>query len=227
MDLDSLKKENRNIFIKTSMNFIYKTTNRICKKTLDDKNDDEISIALIAFNKACDTYNKEKGNFFTYASVLIKNSLIDFFRKVEKTPYLIWNDDENTTNSIEKHISMNNFNIDSENSIRLEEIKLLNSELEEYNLSFSTIAKNSPKHKDTRDTLLNIAMACIKSEDILYDLKTKKQLSIKKICLLTNNKRKLLETWRKYIIALIIILNSEEYPYIKGYLNIEKSGDNL
>lgn len=227
MDADFLKKENRDKFIQDSMNFIYKTTNRICKRVLDDKNDDEISIALIAFNKACDTYNSEKGNFFTYASVLIKNSLIDFFRTSEKTPYLIWNDNESTTDSIEKHISMDNFNIDFENSIRLEEIQLLNSELKEYKLSFSSIAENSPKHKDTRDILLNIAMTCINNEHIVYDLKTKKQLPIKKICLLTNNKRKLLETWRKYIIALIIILGSEEYPYIKGYLNIEKSGDNL
>ncbi len=34
MDLDFLRKENRDKFIKDSMNFIYKTTNRICKKKI-------------------------------------------------------------------------------------------------------------------------------------------------------------------------------------------------
>ncbi|WP_138207252.1 sigma-70 family RNA polymerase sigma factor [Haloimpatiens lingqiaonensis] len=224
MELDFLRKENRDKFIKDSMNFIYKTTNRICKKNLDDKNDDEISIALIAFNKACDTYNYKKGSFFNYASIIIKNSLIDFFKKSNKASHLIWND-EDTFNSIDNTISINNFNIASENYIRMEEIKLLNDELKLYKLSFIDIAENCPKHKDTRDNLLNIALACINSQTIISSLQNKKQLPIKEICLITNSKRKLIETWRKYLIALIIILYSDNYTYIKGYLNIEKAGD--
>ncbi|EJO5346955.1 sigma-70 family RNA polymerase sigma factor [Clostridium botulinum] len=225
MELDFLKKENRDNFIKDSMDFIYKTTNRICKKKLDHKNDDEISIALIAFNKACDTYDSEKGSFFTYASVIIKNSLIDFFKKSDKLPHLIWNEDDNF-NAIDNNVSINNFNIASENSIRMEEIKLLNEELRKYKLSFDDIAKSCPRHKDTRDSLLNISLACIHTKTIVSYLQNKKQLPIKDICLLTNSKRKLIENWRKYLIALIIILSSEDYSYIKGYLNIQKAGDN-
>ncbi|HDK7174140.1 TPA: sigma-70 family RNA polymerase sigma factor [Clostridium botulinum] len=225
MDLDFLRKENRDKFIKDSMNFIYKTTNRICKKKLDCKNDDEISIALIAFNKACDTYDNKKGSFFTYASVIIKNSLIDFFKKSDRIPYLIWSEDDDF-NAIDNNVSINNFNIASENSIRMEEIKLLNEELRKYKLSFKDIAESCPSHKDTRDSLLNIALACIHTETIVSYLQNKKQLPVKEICLLTNSKRKLIENWRKYLIVLIIILSSDDYSYIKGYLNIEKAGDN-
>lgn len=225
MELDFLRKENRDNFIKESMHFIYKTTNRICKRNLDNKNDDEISIALIAFNKACDTYNHKKGSFFNYASVIIKNSLIDFFKKSNNVPLVTWND-EDTLKFIDNDISINNFNIASENSIRMEEIKLLNDELKKYKLSFMDIAKNCPKHKDTRNNLLNIALACVHAKTIVSSLENKRQLPVKEICLITNSKRKLIETWRKYLIVLIIILSSNDYPYIKGYLNIEKAGDN-
>lgn len=227
MEIKFFKKENRDIFIKDSMNFIHKVTNKVCKRSIDDKNDDELSIALIAFNKACETYDKSKGNFFGYASVIIKNSLIDHFKKADKLPYLNWDDTEDEFNPVDNDISINSFNITSENSIRMEEIKLLNEELKKYKLSFKDIAESSPKHKDTRDSLLNIALACVHSESILHSLKTKKQLPIKELCLITNSNRKLIENWRKYIIALIIILSSEDYIYIKGYLNIKRVGDNI
>ncbi|NFU41588.1 RNA polymerase subunit sigma [Clostridium sporogenes] len=225
MDLDFLRKENRDNFIKDSMNFIYKTTNRICKKKLGSKNDDKISIAIIAFNKASDTYHSKGESFFTYASGIIKNSLIDLFKKSDKIPYLIWSEDDDF-NSIDNNVSINNFNIASENSIRMEEIKLLNQELMKYKLSFKDIAESCPRHKDTRNSLLNIALACIHTETIVSYLQNKKQLPVKEICLLTSSKRKLIENWRKYLIVLIIILSSDDYSYIKGYLNIEKAGDN-
>lgn len=43
--------------------------------------------------------------------------------------------------------------------------------------------------------------------------------------LLTGSNRKLIEKWRRYILMLILILSSDQYPYIKSYLNI-KAGEN-
>lgn len=82
--------KDRDEFITKNKGFIYNVASSVCGKKLDWHNDDELSIAMIAFNKAIDTYTKEKGNFYNYARVLIKNALIDYFRKNKNMPYLIF-----------------------------------------------------------------------------------------------------------------------------------------
>jgi RNA polymerase sigma factor len=223
MELVQLSLENRDEFIAESKAFIYTTTFNVCKRKLYFENDDELSISLIAFNNACNTYNADKGNFYGYAKVLIKNALIDYFRKSSKIPFVVFDDDE-TKDFIDTKNSISQFNIDSENNIRAEEIALFSKELIEFKLDFTSLIKSSPSHKDTRDSLLNIAFKCIKEQNILDSIRRKKQLPVKEITLLSGSKRKLIEKWRRYILILILILSSNEYPYIKSYLNI-KVGD--
>lgn len=68
------------------MGFIYKTASFICKKKLDKNNDEEFSIAIGAFNKACETFSEDRGNFFSYAKIVIRNELIDFFTLSKSSP---------------------------------------------------------------------------------------------------------------------------------------------
>lgn len=227
MGLQTTVPFDRDTLIEENKSFIFKTTCRICKRKLDWENDDELSVALVAFNKACDSYKEDKGSLNGYAGVLIKNALIDFFRKEKNTPYLVF-DDENENDDfeyIDYKNSMYEYQKQKENSIRADEIKLLSIELSKYNLSFSDMVKASPSHRDTRNTLLNIALKCLKEDMVVDTIKQKKQLPVKQIILLTQCSRKIIEKWRKYIMLLIIVLSSNEYPYIKSYLNI-KAGEN-
>lgn len=222
MKLELLSPENRNRFIEESKLFIYNTAYKICKRKLDWKNDDELSVALVAFNKACDNYNEEKGEFYSFAKVIIRNSLVDYFRKAKNNPYLAFEVEEDEEQQyIDIKNSLNNYQIESENKNRVEEIALLTIELSMYKLDFEVLANSSPSHKDTRDSLLNLAFSCIKEETILRQIKERKLLPVKDLCLLTGANRKFIEKWRRYILALIIILSSEDYPYIKSYLNIK------
>ncbi|KOA18997.1 RNA polymerase sigma factor SigI [Clostridium homopropionicum DSM 5847] len=219
--------ENRDSFIENNKNFIYGAAYKVCKRKLDWTNDEELSISLIAFNDACDKYSEEKGNFFSFASVIIKNALIDFFRKANNTPYLTFDNssEDNKEDYIDYKISIDNYQIETENKKRAEEIALFSQELANYKLSFSALVESSPSHVDTRNNLLNLAIACSKDNNILDYIKNKKLLPIAQIALLTNTKKKYLEKWRRYLLTLILILSTEEYPYIKSYLNI-KVGEN-
>lgn len=226
---DKINKD-RNRFIQENKKFIYNIAYKVCKRNLDWSNDEELSIALIAFNNACNTYKKSKGNFFSYTSVIIKNSLIDFFRKSKKTPYLLFNDIENEIdgdNYIDNKVSLSKYELELENKKRAEEIQLFSKELAKYKLSFNDLVKSSPSHIDTRNNLLNLAMKCSNNEDILKYILDKHLLPVSQITLLTGTKKKYIEKWRRYLLALILILSSNEYPHIKSYLNIkvgEKNG---
>lgn len=221
MDAAEWLSASRNDLIEKNKDFIYSVACRICKRKLLWENDDELSIALIAFNKACDTYCSNKGNFYSYARALIKNALIDFFRKSSNIPYLVFDSESDEMEYVEYKGSMSIYEIQMENSMRAEEIAAFSKELEEYGLSFNMLVNSSPSHKDTRNSLLNIAFACIKEEDVLNSIKSKGNLPVKKILLLTGVNRKLIEKWRRYILVLILILSSSEYPFIKSFLKIK------
>jgi RNA polymerase sigma factor len=226
MDALVLSLKNRDSFIEDNKAFIYNTAYNICKRKLSWENDDELALSLIAFNNACDNYNEEKGNFYGYAKVIIRNSLIDYFRKISRTPYVVFDSEEEDMEYIEFKSSMDSYELQTENMNRAEEIALFAKELKEYKLDFNSLVKASPSHKDTRDSLLNIAFICAREEGILNYIKQKKQLPVKEIMLLTNSNRKLIEKWRKYILILILLLSSDEYPYIKSYLNIKVGESN-
>lgn len=214
----------RNRFIEDNKSFIYNTAYNICKRKLSWENDDELSISLIAFNNACNTFKEDKGNFYSYAKVIIKNSLIDYFRKRQNTPYVVFSSEDEEIQYVDVKNSLNHYSIELENKSRAEEILEFSKELSLYKLDFNILIKSSPSHKDTRDSLLNIAFVSAGEETIINYIHEKKMLPIKEIMLLTGCSRKLLEKWRRYILILILILSSHKYPYIKSYLNI-KVGD--
>jgi RNA polymerase sigma factor len=144
---------------------------------------------------------------------------------MSRTPLVMFDNQEEDLEYIDYKTSMENYEVETENKIRAEEIILFSKELKEYKLDFNSLVEASPSHKDTRNSLLNIAFICVKEENILTYVKQKKQLPVKEIVLLTGSNRKLIEKWRKYILILLLLLSSDEYPYIKSYLNI-KVGDN-
>lgn len=221
MDLEFLPNGDRDEFIENNKSFIYNTAYRVCKRKLDWHNDDELSISLIAFNNACDNYNKSKGNFYGYASVLIKNALVDSFRKAKNTPFLIFDSEDDTMEYVDVKNSLIEFEKSQEIQRRAEEISLFSKELSKYKICFSDLVESSPSHRDTRDSLLNLALACVKNDSILDHIKRKRVLPIKEILLLGNYNRKYIENWRRYLLVLILILSTNEYPYIKSYLNIK------
>jgi len=221
-NIDALSPQNRSNFIEANKGFIYSTTSKLCKRYLSWENDEELSIALIAFNIACDKYDKTKGNFYSFGKVIIKNALIDFFRKNKTSPNLTFENNEGSVNYIDEKNSINNYEIQIENEFRVNEIKLSSEELLKYKLDFNSLINLSPSHKDTRNNLLNVALLCTREESILSYLKTKRRLPTKEIVILTASNRKFIEKWRIYIISLILVLTNPEYIYLKSYLNIKE-----
>ena len=48
------------------------------------KSDDEWSISLMAFNQAIGTFTPERGNFASYAALIIRSRLTDYYRSNRK-----------------------------------------------------------------------------------------------------------------------------------------------
>jgi len=212
----------RNNLIEANKGFIRRISSYICKRSLDWSNDDELSIALMAFNEAIDTFDPHKGmEFKGYFKMLVHSRLVDYFRKNKDTHVSLNSMDDEELSMIENREAIARYSASYASSEMAAEIKMFNKELAVYGLSLSELTVNCPKHRDTRETLFEIALKCSKQSDIVMSLKKNKMLPIKNIMELTGVNRKFLDKWRRYLIALITIVSSDEYLYLKEYINFK------
>lgn len=212
----------REEFLMSQKEFIRGYASYICKTRLDWHNDDELSVALIAFNKAVDTYEPAAGKRFTgYAKALIRNSLVDYFRSRQKSdPATLstLNGIEDSLNRLQTAASLNSYLLELNQRERAYEIESLKELLSRFGLTLPVLVRNSPRHRDTRNCLKDIALKTAGESALVERIYREKRLPLKEIQLLTGARRKLLEKWRRYLLSLILIASSEEVEGLAEYI---------
>ena len=161
--------KDRDTFIKENIPFIVKTIVGVTKRYVEVENSEELGIALEAFNDLLDTYDEEKGNFYSYAKVVIKNKLIDHIRKQARV----------TVVSIEEHHAIKD-DLDDEAIVRQELIRFKEI-LNEHGISYELLAAHKPVHKNTKDMVVELALLILKNTQMVKHLIEKKRLPITQI----------------------------------------------
>ncbi len=209
--------------IESQSQFILRSASKTSKKYIS-KNDDEWSIALIAFSDAVKTYAKSKGGFLHYAQTIIKNRLIDYYRSEQKykpeylvDPSLFECESNEEEADIAIKISVAKQLIYQDNHSIRDEIEAITPVINEYGFTFYDLASCSPKSKKTKEACKKVILHILENQEIMRIMKEAKQMPIKKIQKNTGLPRKLIEHHRRYIIAAIEIL-SGEYPFLAEYV---------
>lgn len=215
--------DGRNAFIIQNEKFIIGCANRFTKRFIT-KSDDEWSIALIAFSNAMDTYDAEKGNFQSYARLLIERRLTDYVRSQARfsseqstEPYVFeGNVDENSDNSAYQLHIVRATSTSDENPIR-DEILALNEILATYDITFMDLTSCSPKAEKTKNACFQ-AITYMKEHPLLVEkMRDTKMFPMKNITENTKLPRKILERHRKYIITATEIL-CNDLPLLQEYI---------
>ena len=213
--------------IKKYLPFILKVTARTCKRFVYLEDDDEVSIALMAFNEALTKYDLQQASF-TFAELVIRNRLIDYFRCVQRsTRDVPWSslrregeEDGDITGQIDKltwQESVEQHYEQETAEMRREEIREYSEKLKQYGIEFQDLVKDSPKHQDARSTAYQIARLICEKESYCSYLQKTKKLPLKDLAKEVSVSRKTLERRRKYIIALVIIMLGKFY-FLQEYL---------
>jgi len=216
----------RENLIKEYTPFILRVASNICNRYLVMGQDDEASIALLAFNEALDKYSGDKGaKFLTFAEIVIKRRLTDYYRKESRFTNNVvllsnFQDTENQEQEIlqEAQEARKAFQIEEEAFYKRQEILQFTKTLADFNITLTELVKLSPKHYDARTRAYEVAKIIFDSPDLLHSLLEKKFLPLKKIEERVDVSRKTLERQRKYIIALVIIFNGN-FEYLQTYLS--------
>lgn len=192
----NLKQENNidkiNKFISEYKPFIIKTISEVKGSYVDIRNDEEVSIGLMAFDEAIKRYEYDKGRFLSFAKVVISSRLKNYFIKESRHSHELIDD-----NIIEE--------INEENEVLKEEIENFEKELLKFGMDFEILIENSPKHKDTRIRAIEIGENISKDNEIMDHLNEKKRLPITKISKKFNLSIKIIKGSKLFIIATSII----------------------
>lgn len=202
--------------------FIKAQVSGVMKRSVDVTSEDELSIGMIAFHEAINGYSKTRGNFLSYASLLIRNRIIDYWRKNNRHNQVISldtpiNEDEL---SVMDHMSSSDKTHEETMVIReatKEEIIELSEQMVSFGVTLADVSDNSPKQERTLKSCQSV-VAYAKDDELLMEnfLRTKR-LPLAELAKETKVARKTIERHRKYIIALLLIY-SNGYEIIRGHL---------
>ena len=214
----------REELIRSHKAFIARVSSKVCSRYLTWDNDDELSIALLAFNEAIDNFDPHGGaSFHSFVQMVIRRRLVDYFRKEGKHQHLSLS----PMNLEDEELSRFDLDTSQEQYQEIENQDAFAEVVENYvrvlcyyKVTLDDLLKVSPKQRDSKQTLLQAALALSNNPGLMAYLKTHRLLPIKELEVLTGVKRKALEKGRKYLIALALILSEPAFYPLKTFMQI-------
>lgn len=210
------------------MPFIKSETAKFLKRS-PDQSDDELSIAMFAFYEAIRNYSKIRGSFLRFAALQIKNRLIDNYRKEKRNRgniSLYTSDDEKTELIDSISDDEDKFTEIELREATKQEIAELTAQMEEFGVSFTDIADNSPKQQRTLEICGRAVRYARNNPDILEDFLRTKRVPIGALADGANAERKTLERHRRYLVAMLLICTNG-YEIMRGHImQVLRGGEN-
>ncbi|MHB8125396.1 MAG: sigma-70 family RNA polymerase sigma factor [Desulfitobacteriaceae bacterium] len=209
----------REAFLEHFQPFVRHVASRVVQRGLEWGRDEELSEAFLAFDQALSLFQPDREvPFLAYARLLIKRQLIDFFRR-QKKPVSLPLDEEEVGFVVETYLSVPEYYQQEQNQERAAEVREYSAELTEWGLTFANLVEVSPKHRDTRETLLRAARELAYDSILWSQVERTRRLPLKLLTEKTGIHLKVLERGRKYILAVaLLIARSHDYIYLREYV---------
>ena len=210
------------------MPFIKSETARFINRP-PDKSDDELSIAMFAFYEAIQNYSRLRGSFLKFAALHIRNRLIDNYRKEKRNKGQISLDvSENDKTDLRETIR-DDYDAYEENELReatQHEIAELSAQMQEFGVSMSDVADNSPRQRRTLESCQRAVRYARSNPDIIEDFLRTKRVPLAKLAEGADVERKTLERHRRYLVAVLLICTNG-YEIMRGHImQVLKGGEN-
>lgn len=190
------------------------------KKFLKYGDDDELSIAMMAFVQAVKGYKPENGDFLKYASIVIRTRVIDYYRSQKKHSaniLYIREEEEKTEETADIQASLIAYGEKKSREDRQLEIMSLKEALSQFGINFFELENVAPKNKQTRKICRDVILYLFSNQELRNETMRNKCLPLAEIEKGLGVKRKKFERHRKYIMAVLVI-KSGEYPYLAEYV---------
>ena len=209
--------------IRQYMGFIRAETAKFIKRAPIDGQDEELSIAMLAFYEAILGYEQNRGAFLSYASRGIRNRMIDHYRKEKKHAKVIslhaplQDEDDDISKPDRLEDPKNEIEASHRRAAAREEIEEFERKLGEFGITFSEVADNCPRQERTLASCQRVLAAAKLHPEIFDILLESKKLPISSLAEKSGTDKKTLERHRKYLIAVLLAFTNG-YEIIRGHL---------
>jgi RNA polymerase sigma factor len=211
-DGDSQEREN---LIRDYTPFILKTASTTARRYLTVGRDDEVSVALLAFDEAINAYSSPKPGFLAFAATVIRRRLIDYYRKEnrrEEVPFSsVTPIDDSEDWPVDAQVSRT-YDLDGWAKVleRRDDIERWQEALKPFRLSLKDVAKAAPKHVDARQRAMSIGNILGTHRRLRDKFLRERRLPIPDILAVLPDdlkvSKKTLERQRAYIMAIALIV---------------------
>ncbi len=218
----------RDRFISESMPFIMKSLYKILKRHIDIKNDEEFSIGLSAFNEAIDHYDLyRKGDFYRYSYIMINHRIIDYLRSTKRNDKTIpFSSIEDNEYFEQRYLTSNTYNQYEIVELK-EDILILQQNLMAFGITWDDLIGNLPTHRDTRCLCIRIAKEILENEDLYTKFINTKRLPRSQLVERLKIHRRTIENNRIFIIAICLVLGSNQDELKEFPIHFEERGGSL
>lgn len=189
--------------------FIVKTVSSVVKRYVTLENDEEFSVGIHAFYEAAQRYTKNRGHFLPFAKLVIKSRVLNSLKANKKNDSCISLDNEkykNITDSLESQFG--DPALEGENVIA-DEIKRLDTILQDFSFALKDLAILGPKQRQTRENAVAIGRTVQADKPLTLTMYEKKRLPITEISVKYQFTVKILKVSKLFIITVIVIIDKK------------------
>lgn len=194
-----------------------------------DQSDDELSIAMFAFYEAIRSYSRLRGSFLRFAAMQIRSRLIDNYRKEKRNRgHVSLNaSDEDSQSELVDSIpdSRDEFAESQLREATKQEIAELAAQMEQFGVSFTDIAENSPKQQRTLEQCGRAVRYARSNSELLSEFLRTRKVPMAALAKGAQVERKTLERHRRYLVAVLLICTNG-YEIMRGHImQVLKGGE--
>jgi RNA polymerase sigma factor len=220
LELARTDKHMLNTLLRDYMPFIKKCVSAVFFKADDRRNN--IAEAMLAFIHSVNTYHPENGAFIPYAHTVIRSRLINAAlkeAKIQKTFFAvsICKDEDEAHGQWEVETARQRYEILEEQKNVNMEIQAINMEFDRWGFALLDLVKTAPKQVRSRRACGIIARTAMENRPLIEEMARTHTLPVKQLAALARYPEKTLEKYRRYIVALIVIMEGD-YPYLRSFL---------
>jgi len=203
IDLNVTKNTNVNELIENHMPFIIKSISDVTGRYVSCENDEELSVGLLGFHEAIERYDNEKGHFLSFAKLVIGSRIKNYLKGENK------HNNSSLEELLDKGLEIKDEYLEQkeDNSILVEEITRLKTEISFFGFTLEDLVDEAPKQQATRKNAITLSEEISKDEEFTSFMYMKKRLPIKRIVLKFSVTEKVIKRSKKFIISVVIIID--------------------
>ena len=210
---DRVKKARRNndhtsALISEFKPFIASVAQKRVGRYLHYGKDEELSVGLMAFKEAIDSFKPGKGKFLSFVRMVISMRLIDYYRKCDREASSTIGDDEEDAEFAWDRKSIEQYQADGDSEDLKAEVIGYSAALSKWGISLDELVRVSPRREELKKLYQDIAGRIAGNKNLLDSLMETGRLPIKEIGKEIEIHRKKLERGRIYIIAMVLAIRS-------------------